>query len=88
MLKPITTEERAKYTLKVQMERGTQDLLAEVYESGYNGYLDVWPELGSNKRELIFEIKSKRVLLATSTPSNENSVRYHVLQGKGCKRIK
>ena len=43
MLKPITEAERAKFTLKTQFQRGVEELLAESYESGYSGYLDIWP---------------------------------------------
>ena len=88
MLKPITEEERAKYTLKVQTEKATQELLAEAYEAGYNGYIDIWPELSNNKKQLIFEMKSKKILTVSSPRSHDFAIRYHVLQGKGCKKIK
>ena len=88
MLKPITEEEKAKYTLKVQTERAIQELLAEAYESGYNGYIDIWPIINSEKKQIIFEIQSKKILTPSAEASNKFAVRYHVLQGKGCKKIK
>jgi hypothetical protein len=88
MLPPITQTERAQYTLKLQLERATEELLAEAYEAGYTGYLDIWPVIKSNKKQVIMEIESKKVLQAVSPMSHQEAMRYHIQQGKGCKRIK
>lgn len=88
MLPPITEQEKASYTLKLQLQKATEELLAEVYEAGYTGYVDIWPVIKSNKKQLILEVESKKVLTASSTLSNQDAMRYHVQQGKGCKRIK
>jgi len=34
MLPPITEQEKAVYTLRLQLEKGTEELLVEAYESG------------------------------------------------------
>ena len=87
MLPPITEQEKAVYTLRLQLQKATEELLAEVYEAGYTGYVDIWPVIKSNKKQLILEVESKKVLTASSLSHNE-AMRYHVQQGKGCKRIK
>jgi len=76
------------YTIKLQLEKATEDLLAEAYESGYSGYIDIWPIVSNNKNQLILEVSSKKVLTASSFLSHKEAMRYHVQQGKGCKRIK
>lgn len=88
MLPPITQTERAQYTLKLQLERAAEELLAEAYESGYTGYLDIWPVIKPKKNQLILEVESKKVLQAVSPMSHHEAMRYHIQQGKGCKRIK
>lgn len=88
MLKPITEVERAQYTLKIQLQKATEELLAEAYESGYTGYLDIWPVIKTKKGQLIMEVESKKVLHSSSSTKHEEVMRYHIQQGKGCKRIK
>jgi len=88
MLPPITEQEKAVYTLKLQLQKATEELLAEAYESGYNGYIDIWPIVTNNKKQLTLEVSSKKVLVASSGLSHNEAMRYHVQQGKGCKRIK
>jgi hypothetical protein len=88
MLPPITEQEKAVYTLRLQLQKATEELLAEVYEAGYTGYVDIWPVIKSNKKQLILEVESKKVLTASSSLSHNEAMRYHVQQGKGCKRIK
>jgi hypothetical protein len=88
MLPPITEQEKAMYTIKLQLEKATEDLLSEAYESGYSGYIDIWPIVTNNKKQVILEVSSKKVLTASSSLSHKEAMRYHVQQGKGCKRIK
>ena len=88
MLKPITEVERAQYTLKLQLQKATEELLAESYEAGYTGYLDIWPVIKTKKNQLIMEVESKKVSQSASPPSHQEAMRYHIQQGKGCKRIK
>lgn len=88
MLKPITEAEKAKFTLQVQFQRGVEELLSEVYETGYNGYLDIWPVISTKNKQLIMSISSNKISFASSPDSNKNSIRYHIVQDKGCKRIK
>lgn len=88
MLKPITEEERAKYTLKIQFQRGTEELLSEAYESGYNGYIDIWPLLTVKDNKLIMTVQSSKVPFVSTVNSHAEAIRYHICQHKGCKRIK
>ena len=88
MLKPITEAEKVKFTLQAQFQRGVEELLSEVYEAGFNGYLDIWPVITTKNKQLILSISSNKVSFASSPGSNKDSIRYHVLQDKGCKRIK
>jgi hypothetical protein len=88
MLTPITEAEKAKYTLKIQFERAVEELLVETYESGYTGYLDIWPVVNTNKNQVVMKVACKKVLLAVSPSTNSEAMRYHIQQGKGCKRIK
>lgn len=88
MLKPITEAERAKYTIKIHTERATQELLAEAYESGYNGYIDIWPIIKTKKDKLVLELKSKKVSTAVESLTSFEAVRYHVAPNKGVKKIK
>jgi hypothetical protein len=88
MLPPITEQEKAVYTLRLQLEKGTEELLVEAYESGYTGYIDIWPVVNPKKNKIIMEIASKKVLQSVSPMSHKEAMRYHVQQGKGYKRIK
>lgn len=49
MLPPVTEHEKASYTLKLQLQKATEELLAEAYESGYTGYIDIWPVIKTKK---------------------------------------
>jgi len=87
MLKPVTTEEKLQFTLKLQAEKATEELLSEFYHSGYDGYVDIWPVLSNKKGKVVMEILAKKLSTAVTKPTNENAVRYHVAQGKGVKRL-
>jgi hypothetical protein len=94
MLKPITTEEKLKFTLEIEGERACQELLAELfYEEKYNGYVDIWPVFSTQKAafrkaKLKLTIKSNKVLSAASSLSHPDASRFHVCQGKGVKLLK
>ena len=88
MLPPVTEHERTQYTLKLQFEKAIQELLAEAYEAGYEGYLDIWPILDATSKQLIMSVQSKKISSSFSKPSHKEALRYHVSPGKGCKRIR
>lgn len=88
MLHPITEQEKAQHTLKIELQRATEELLSEAYESGYNGYIDIWPVVEAKKKQLVFTVQSKKITIATTDLSNKEAMRYHVVQGKGCKRVR
>lgn len=88
MLKPVTVQEKAEYTLKIQTAKATEELLADYYYSGYDGYVDIWPVIKTDKKtkQLVLEVKSKKIT-TTSKPTTSNSARYHIAQNKGVKMI-
>ncbi len=89
MLKPITEEEKAKFTLCVQADKARDELLAEVYESGYEGYLDIWGVVSRNKKKkLVLDVKCAKVMYPNALTSHPDAARYHVAQGKGVKKLK
>lgn len=88
MLKPITEQERAAFTLKFQFQKAVEELLLEAIDAGYQGYLDVWPEISKSKSsEVCMEVKSKKIPSAVSSKSHPDCARYHVVPSKGYKRI-
>ena len=88
MLKPVTEVERAKFTLKAQFDRAVQELLSEVYDTGYTGYLDIWPEISTKDKQIVMAVQSAKATFASSVLNHKDAVRYHIVQDKGCKRIK
>lgn len=86
MWKPITEDEKAVYTLRFQTQKAIDELLSEIYYSGYSGFVQIWPEITKIKKKLVLEVKMEKYLL-TPQNSKENSVRYQIIQGKGCKKI-
>lgn len=90
MLKPVTEQEKARYTLEIQFHRAVQELLCETYESGYSGYVDIWPVFESNKKntQVVMTVSSAKVLVSSPTKKRPGAQRYHIVQGKGCKRVK
>ena len=90
MLKPVTREEKARFTLQLQAEKGTEEILAELFENQYDGLVDIWPKIsiGKKNQQVVLELQHKLVPLISTPPTDPNSVRYHVCPGKGCKRIK
>lgn len=93
MLKPITEQEKLLFTMQLNAERGTNELLSELYyDEKYEGYVDIWPTLSIkktvfSKQRVKLQIGSKKVLAATSPLSNPNAIRYHVSQSKGVKKL-
>lgn len=89
MLKPVTQEEKLLATLKLQLEKGIEDLLAELYEDEkYEGFVDLWPTLSEEKGKIVLEIKLNKVPFSSAKLTNEDAVRYEIVQGKGTRRVK
>jgi len=84
MLRPITEQERLSYTIKMQADKATQELLYDLLiTQKYDGFVDIWPEIKPNKKNtLVLEIKSKKVSQYTSL-TNSHSTRYHISQKHG-----
>ena len=88
MLKPITEQEKAEFTLKLQFEKAVMELLTEAYEAGYTGYLDLYPSMEARRGQLVLEVKVTKVPTSSHKLSDQNALRFHVQQGKGFKRVK
>jgi len=88
MLKPVTKDEKLEFTLRVQADKAKDEILWELLEEKYNGFVDIWPEMYKKKGQLVLEMKFLKVKTSDESVTNENSVRYHVLPGKGVKIIK
>jgi hypothetical protein len=88
MLKPITEEEKLQFTLNLQAEKAVEEMLAEIYYSGYNGYVDIWPVLKKEKGKVVMELSLKKLGTSGAVKiTDENAVRYHVVQNKGYLRV-
>jgi len=88
MLKPITEQERAAFTLQFQFQKAVEELLLEAIDAGYQGYVDVWPEISKSKSsEICMEVRSKKIPSPASSKSHTDCARYHVVPSKGYKRI-
>lgn len=89
MLKPITEQEKLLFTLQVEAERGTQELLSELYyDKKFEGYVDIWPILSTRKQgQVKLEIKSKEVMSSVASPTHRDATRFHVNQAKGVKKL-
>lgn len=88
MLKPITKDEKLEFTLRVQAEKAKDEILWELLDEKYNGFVDIWGEVSNKNGKVALEMKFKKVIVSTDSLTNENSVRYHILPGKGVKVIK
>jgi len=88
MLKPVTEEEKAIFTLRVQADKAKEELLSEAFYSDYDGYLDIWAVIKTKKGKLVLEMETKRLSNSTQSLSHKDAVRYHVMPGKGVKKIK
>lgn len=86
MLKPVTVEEKLTFTLQLQAEKARDELLAEIYYEGYEGHVDIWPEVKKGKG-VEFKVLSAKILNPLSPLTNKNATRFLVTQGKGCKQV-
>lgn len=88
MLPPVTKREKLNYTVEVQIEKAYDELLGELYyNSKYNGYVDVWFNIGVKKGKMIVEVFSKKVEGLNSPISKRGANRYLLIQDKGIKNI-
>jgi hypothetical protein len=87
MIKPITDEEKLNFTLKTQADKATNEILWQLLDEKYNGFVDLWPQIYKKKNQIILEIKYKKIKSSTDPKTNTNSIRYHVLAEKGVKLI-
>lgn len=87
MLKPVTATEKLGYTVQQQLVRGTEELLAEIYESGYTGFVDIWHTFKLNKGQVVFDMHMTKIPSSTIKPKHTPCTRWYVVQGKGVKPI-
>lgn len=88
MLKPVTKDEKLEFTLRVQSDKAKDEILWQLLDENYNGFVDIWPEIYKKKGKLVLEVKHLKVKTSEEKSTNENSTRYHILPGKGVKIIK
>jgi len=88
MLKPVTEHEKATFTIKHNFQKAVEELLYEIYSDGFNGTVDIYPIFSVDQRtnKITMEVKSEKVsgFKAAVPPGG---ARFHVQQGKGCKKI-
>lgn len=87
MKEPLSVEKKINVTLAVQGQKAIEELLSELYESGYKGYVDLWFVMEPTKNGLVLEINSTKVNTAYSPKTHEQSIRYHIVPGKGYKQL-
>jgi hypothetical protein len=87
MLKPVTPTEKLGYTVQQQLVRGTEELLAEIYESGYTGYVDIWHTLKFSKGQVVFDMHMMKIPSSAIKPKHSPYSRWYVVQGKGVKAV-
>lgn len=87
MLKPVTKDEKIEFTLRVQADKAKDEILWQLLDEKYNGFVDIWAEIYKKKGKLVLEVKHAKIKTSDETLTNKNSVRYHILPGKGVKII-
>jgi len=82
-----TKKQKLEFTVTFQLERAIEELLSEAYhEEKYDGLLAIsWNhDVDSSKTNL--SIQSKKIP-AVPEKRQQNTVYFHVCQGKGTKRL-
>lgn len=87
-LRPITKEEKLVMTLKIQADKAMNEMLADLLDANFNGYVDIWPVIKVNKKKTVLEVGMRKLLSGNVPRTNADSLRFHVVPGKGCKEIK
>ena len=87
MIKPVTFDEKLLFTLKLQMEKLTDEILADLMEERYTGVVEIWPVHTYTKGEVKLEVKFEKISSTALKKKNKLSLRYHVLPDKGVKLI-
>ena len=88
MLKPITKEEKLDMTLRIQATKAVDEILWELLDEKYHGYVDIWPLISKEKKEMVLEIKFKKINNGSEPLINERAIRYFINPGHGVKVIK
>lgn len=92
MLKPLTNNEKLGHTVTQQLTRGTEELLAEVYESGYTGFIDIRCSVAESQasKEVVLNLlldKLPSSTVKTKAAPSDHVTRWQVVQGKGCRAV-
>ena len=87
MLKPVTKDEKLEFTLCVQADKAKDEILWQLLDEKYNGFIDIWPEMYKKKGKLVLEVKYIKIKTSNEKLTNDNATRYHILPGKGVKII-
>lgn len=84
-----TKPDKLTYTINVQIKKSTDELLCELFEANYSGFVDIVAKPEKTNKELSVTVTSHKVPLETSAPTDQECcVRYQVIPTKGCRRIK
>lgn len=81
--------DKLKFTLSFQLIKTTEDLLAEVLATGYEGYVGIIAEVTGKPEDenVVLDVKLKRLGTAQPKKTPENCAVFHVIPSKGAKRI-
>lgn len=80
MLKPVSKQEKLDFTLKMQAEKATNEILDELLSQNYIGFVDIVFDLKHAKNMVKLEVTTKKVP-HLRTPRTPSSIRYEVLAG-------
>jgi hypothetical protein len=88
MLKPVTKEEKLEFTLCIQADKAKDEIFWELMDKNYSGFVDIWPSISRKKGQVVLEVMHKEIKTSDEVMSHKEATRYHVVPGKGVKKIK
>lgn len=81
--------DKLKFTLSFQLMKATEDLLAEVLATDYEGYVGIIAEVTRKPEDenAVLDVKLKRFGTTQPKKAPQNCAVFHVIPSKGAKRI-
>jgi hypothetical protein len=73
----MNEEQKLHFTIETQIEKATDELLCELLDEGYKGWVDIQIDISTKKGQVIVEAKSHKVS-TLGQPHAKNSMRFHV----------
>lgn len=74
-------EKRLQFTIEMQMAKAVDELLADLIEEAYEGYVDIVANIKTKKGQVILDTKVHK-MKSPNEPRPQNSMRFHVLPPK------